>query len=47
MRGAVFRGNRKIDLRNFLDPTPCSGEVLNISKPRHQARVIDARRATK
>ena len=28
MRGAVFLGNRKIEIRNFPDPTPGSGEVV-------------------
>jgi len=28
MRGAVFLGNRKIEIRNFPDPTPGPGEVV-------------------
>jgi len=28
MRGAVFLGNRKIEVRNFPDPTPGHGEVV-------------------
>jgi threonine dehydrogenase-like Zn-dependent dehydrogenase len=28
MRGAVFLGNRKIEIRNFPDPTPGAGEVV-------------------
>src|ERR687896_1007820 len=28
MRGAVFLGNRKIEVRNFPDPTPGPGEVV-------------------
>src|SRR3954468_10525134 len=28
MRGAVFLGNRKVELRNFPDPTPGPGEVV-------------------
>jgi len=28
MRGAVFLGNRKIEISNFPDPTPGSGEVV-------------------
>src|ERR1700752_4458436 len=28
MRGAVFLGNRKIEIRNFPDPTPAPGEVV-------------------
>src|SRR2546423_11487290 len=28
MRGAVFLGNRKIEIRNFPDPTPGEGEVV-------------------
>ena len=27
MRGAVFLGNRKVELRSFPDPTPGPGEV--------------------
>jgi threonine dehydrogenase-like Zn-dependent dehydrogenase len=28
MRGAVFLGNRKVEIRNFPDPTPGPGEVV-------------------
>src|SRR5256886_15028113 len=28
MRGAVFLGNRKIEIRNFPDPAPGPGEVI-------------------
>ncbi|HEX2649002.1 MAG TPA: zinc-binding dehydrogenase [Burkholderiales bacterium] len=28
MRGAVFAGNRKVEIRNFPDPTPGLGEVV-------------------
>jgi threonine dehydrogenase-like Zn-dependent dehydrogenase len=28
MRGAVFAGHRKIELREFPDPTPGTGEVV-------------------
>jgi threonine dehydrogenase-like Zn-dependent dehydrogenase len=28
MRGAIFLGNRKIEIRNFPDPTPGPGEVV-------------------
>ena len=28
MRGAVFLGERKIEIRNFPDPTPGPGEVV-------------------
>src|SRR5207244_10916057 len=28
MRGAVFLGNRKVELRSFPDPTPGPGEVV-------------------
>ena len=28
MRGAVFLGNRKIEIRTFPDPTPGPGEVV-------------------
>ena len=28
MRGAVFLGNRKVEIRNFADPTPGAGEVV-------------------
>jgi threonine dehydrogenase-like Zn-dependent dehydrogenase len=28
MRGAVFLGNRKVEVRNFPDPTPGAGEVV-------------------
>src|SRR5687768_15157729 len=28
MRGAVFLGNRKVEVRNFPDPTPGPGEVV-------------------
>ena len=28
MRGAVFLGNRKVEMRNFPDPTPGPGEVV-------------------
>ena len=28
MRGAVFLGNRKVELRTFADPAPGPGEVV-------------------
>ena len=28
MRGVVFLGDRKVELRNFPDPTPGAGEVV-------------------
>ena len=28
MRGALFLGNRKVELRSFPDPTPGPGEVV-------------------
>ena len=28
MRGAVFLGNRNVEIRNFPDPTPGPGEVV-------------------
>jgi len=28
MRGAVFLGNRKVEIRSFPDPTPGPGEVV-------------------
>ena len=28
MKGLVFAGNRKIDFREFSDPTPSPGEVV-------------------
>ena len=28
MKGAVFLGNRKVELRSFPDPTPGPGEVV-------------------
>ena len=28
MRGAVFLGNRKVEVRSFPDPTPGPGEVV-------------------
>ncbi len=28
MRGIVFRGNRELEIMNFPDPTPGTGEVV-------------------
>ena len=38
MRGVVFLGNRKLELREFPDPTPGSGEAVIAIKASGRSR---------
>ena len=38
MKGVVFLGNRKLELREFHDPTPGPGEVVLAIKACQSAR---------
>lgn len=42
MRGVVFLGDRKVELRKFPDPTPGQGEVVVEMKLPEYARAISS-----
>jgi hypothetical protein len=47
MRGAVFLGNRQIEIRNFPDPAPGPGEVVIRMRAQEAYRVFDAQSSGK
>ena len=46
MKGIVFLGNRKLELREFPDPTPGSGATSSMSTASTRIPNPSARRAT-